>query len=54
MRGRSEVKNVGIANVQVKDFMSLLLDLIGQANQVADGVTQVVQALGWSDFADLG
>ena len=54
MRGRREIKYIGIANVQIKNFVTLLFDLIRQANQVADGIAQVIEALGRGDFAGLG
>jgi hypothetical protein len=34
--------------------MSLLFDLVGEADQVADGIAQLIKALGRSDFAGLG
>jgi hypothetical protein len=53
VRGRSEIEYVRIANVQIENFVSLLLDLIGEADKVANGVSEIVQALGGSDSAGL-
>jgi hypothetical protein len=50
---RCEIKNVGIANVQVQNFVALPLDIVGQANHVTNCVTEIVESLGGGDFAGL-
>src|SRR5205085_11295613 len=38
VRRRGEIKDVGIANVEIQNFVPLPLDLIGKADQVTDGI----------------
>jgi hypothetical protein len=53
MRRSAEVENVGIADVQRYDLVALRNNLISDGGQIADGITNVVEARGGSDFAIL-
>ena len=53
MRRSLEIKNVGIADVEGQNLVALPRDFVGHRRQVADGVADVVEALGGGDFADL-
>src|SRR5207248_9487490 len=54
VRWRGEIKNIWVANIQIQNFMTLSLNFIAGADEVADRITQIVEALSWSDFAGLG
>ena len=54
MPRRSEIKNVGIANVQVENLVSLALNLVSEADEITNCITQIFQTLSGSDFAGLG
>ena len=54
VRGSFEIKNIGIADVEGQDLVTLLGDFVSHRREVADGVTDVVESLGGGDFADLG
>jgi hypothetical protein len=54
MRRRREIKNIRIANIQIKNFVSLPLDFISQADEITNGIAQVLEALSGGDFASLG
>jgi hypothetical protein len=53
VRRSPEIEVERIANIQRQHLVPLLDDLVRNASQVADGIANVVEPLGGSDFVSL-